>query len=216
LPGTIDLYDDMGVIGHNPTTGATCFWEDHGDVDNRSDGVFSSLDVSDGDPAKLAALRRVLFGYEGDRCVACHDNDPYMLSPHVSALWRWDLTQYLNGPYAQVRVASEPTPVPHRHLVTQQAAPCRRCHRLSDGRSCKTWIANSTGNPPPERPFQAELLDAGPDLYPFVFWMPHGLPPTRSEWDSQYAGAVAHIRGCCDAPDSPGCVWEALPGYAGP
>lgn len=139
--------------------------------------------------------------------------DPFVLSPHVSALWRWDLNAYLKGPYAQVRVAADPTDIPHRHLVSQKAEPCTRCHRLSDGRSCKTWVANATGSLPRERPFQPELLDGGPELYPFVFWMPPTLPSTHGEWDVGYGKAVEHIRECCNAPDTVGCAWEPVPGF---
>ena len=208
-----DLYDDIGIIGHNPSTGATCFWFDRGDADHRSDGVLPALDVSDGDPQKLAQLHAVAQGYEGDRCVTCHDNDPFMFSPHLEAVWRFELGAYLSGPYAQVRIAGTPTATSHQSLVSPQAGACLACHRLTNGRTCETWVQNATGNPPAERPFQAELLSGDPGLFPFLFWMPHPLPETRASWDTQYADSVAFVRSCCATPTAPGCTWEPVPGY---
>src|SRR5262249_13934003 len=112
-------YDDMGVIGHNPKTGATCFWTS---IDEkRTDGIMPALDVSDGDPAKLDALANAMqLAYEGDKCVACHDGDPFVYTPHLEGVWRFDIDAYRFGPYAQVRIDGSRTPVPHKHLVSKE------------------------------------------------------------------------------------------------
>ena len=89
--------------GHNPETGATCFWTALDE--KRTDGVIPALDVSDGDPKKLDALAQTMqLAYEGDKCVSCHDADPFLYTPHLEGVWPWETDVYRFGPYKQVRL----------------------------------------------------------------------------------------------------------------
>jgi hypothetical protein len=195
-------YDDMGVIGHNPKTGATCFWTALDE--KRTDGVMPALDVSDGDPKKLDALAQSMqLAYEGDKCIACHDGDPFVYTPHLEGVWRWDTDVYRFGPYRQVRIAGPPTPVPHKHLVSDAAAPCTTCHRIADGRTCDTFVPSSAGVVNEDLPYQPELRRS-PAL---ARWMPH----PAGKWGPSLDAAVAHIGECCASPDAPGCRWAPIP-----
>jgi hypothetical protein len=195
-------YDDMGVIGHNPKTGATCFWTS---IDEkRTDGAMPALDVTDGDPAKLDALARAMqLAYEGDKCVACHDGDPYVYTPHLEGVWRWDIDAYRFGPYKQVRIDGPPTPIPHRHLVSEEAAPCTTCHRIADGETCATFVPSSAGVLAEGLPYQPELRGSRT----LAHWMPH----PRGVWTPTLEAAVAHIQKCCAAPDAASCRWAPIP-----
>jgi hypothetical protein len=192
----------MGVIGHNPTTGATCFWTALDE--KRTDGVMPALDVSDGDSNKLDALAGSMqLAYEGDKCVACHDGDPFVYTPHLEGVWRWDTDAYRFGPYNQVRIVGPPTSIPHRHLVSAEASPCTSCHRLADGRTCDTFVPSSAGTVNKDLPYQPELR-ASRSL---ARWMPH----PSGTWGPSQDAAVAHIATCCASPNAPGCRWEPIP-----
>ena len=195
-------YDDLGVIGHNPKTGATCFWT--AIDEKRTDGVIPALDVTDGDETKLDALGRSLqLAYEGDRCVTCHDGDPFLYTPHLEGAWRWDTDVYRFGPYKQVRIAGPPTPIPHRHLVSHEASACTTCHRIADGRTCDTYVPSSAGAIDESLPYQPELRRSRA----LARWMPH--PPAT--WGPAQDAAVAHIQTCCASPDAPSCRWAPIP-----
>jgi hypothetical protein len=195
-------YDDIGIIGHNPKTGATCFWTALDE--KRTDGVIPALDVSDGDPKKLDALAQSMqLAYEGDKCVSCHDGDPFLYTPHLEGVWRWDTDVYRFGPYKQVRLAGPPTPVAHKHLVSDEASPCTTCHRIADGRTCDTFVPSSAGIVDEDLPYQPELMRSRA----LARWMPH--PP--GTWGPAQDAAVAHIRTCCASPDAPTCRWAPIP-----
>jgi hypothetical protein len=141
--------------------------------------------------------------YEGDRCVSCHDNDPFVYTPHLEGVWRFDLDAYRFGPYAQVRIAGPPTSIPHRHLVSDEASPCTTCHRIADGRTCATFVPSSAGLPAENLPYQPELRRERA----LTRWMPH----PSGAWSPALDAAVAHIEKCCASPDDPACRWAAIP-----
>ncbi len=195
-------FDDMAVIGHNPKTGATCFWTS---IDEqRTDGVMPPLDVTDGDEKKLdAQARSMQLAYEGDKCVTCHDDDPYVFSPYLEGVWPWATDAYRFGPYKQVRIAGPPTPIPHKHLVSDEASACTTCHRIGGGRTCDTFVPSSAGVVDEDLPYQPELRRSRE----LARWMPHPL----GTWGPAQESSVAHIRKCCASPDAPGCRWAPVP-----
>jgi hypothetical protein len=196
-------YDDMGVIGHNPKTGATCFWTALDE--KRTDGVMPALDLSDGDSKKVDAFARSMqLAYEGNKCLACHDGDPFIYTAHLEGAWPWDTDAYRFGPYQQVHIAGPPTPIPHEHLVSDEAAPCTSCHRIANGRTCDTFLPSSTGVIINENlPYQPEVRRS-PAL---ARWMPH---PSLT-WGPTQDAAALHITMCCKSPNAPGCRWEPIP-----
>jgi hypothetical protein len=214
-------YFDHGIIAHNPDNGATCYWV--GNVTD-SDGVFPDVDLTAGDPDKIAAYTafwETSSGRaEGDDCVGCHDNDPFMYSPHLKSVWDWSITAHRFSPYAQVRVAGPPTAVPVRRLVSPEAAACTGCHRISDQGTCDPWAEIATGNPDydNDRPWQADYA-ANPDAYfPLSTWMPFPLPDgatSRDAWTAQLGASRDFILDCCSHPDHPQCKWEAAQGFTG-
>ena len=196
------VYDDIGIIGYQPKTGATCFWTSLDE--KRTDGVIPALDVTDGDPKKLDALGRTMqLAYEGDKCVTCHDGDPFLYTPFLEGAWQWDTDVYRFGPYKQVRMAGPPTAIPHKHLVSDEASPCTTCHRIADGRSCDTFVPSSAGTIDEDLPYQEELRHART----LARWMPRS-PMT---WGPSQDAAVAHIATCCASPASPSCRWAPIP-----
>ena len=215
------VYIDYGIIVHNPQNGATCFWAGS---QPEIDGALPPIDLTDGDLDKVAAYVNgwgVSDGRaEGDDCIGCHDNDPFMYSPHLKSVFDFGETAYRYSPYAQVRVDGPPTAVGHRALVSPEAAPCTGCHRITDGDTCDRWVTISSGSPevkPVARPYQTEIMKH-PALYSAVAtWMPHPMPPgtTHRAWEAAYGPARDHIQRCCADRQSPGCDWQDVTGYTG-
>jgi hypothetical protein len=160
--------------------------------------------VTDGDEKKLGALGRSMqLAYEGDKCVTCHDGDPFVYTPHLEGFWSWDTDADLFGPYKQVRMVGPPTPIPHRQLVSDEASACTTCHRIADGRTCDTFVPSSAGTLNEDLPYQPELLRSRE----LARWMPH----PSGTWGPSQDAAVAHIRMCCASPDAPSCRWAPIP-----
>jgi hypothetical protein len=214
-------YFDHGIIAHNPQNGATCFWVANVE---ESDGTFPDVDITDGDPDKVDAYTS-FWEYssgraEGDDCVGCHDNDPFMYSQHLKSVWDFGTTAHRFSPYAQVRVAGPPTPVPTRRLVSPEAAACTGCHRISDQGTCDAWAQIAMGDPgsDDDRPWQQDFA-AHPDAYfPFSTWMPYPLPDaaqTREGWVAQLGATRDFILDCCNNPEQPQCKWEDAKGFQG-
>ncbi len=212
------VYIDHGIIAHNPQNGATCYWV-AGIAE--SDGVLPDVDLTDGDEGKIAAYTAFWEAgsarAEGDDCVGCHDNDPFVYSPHLKSVFDFDTSAYRFSPYAQVRVDGRPTTVGSKHLVSPEAAPCTSCHRISDQGTCSDWLGISTGTPTPDRPYELDMI-AHPDAYfPYSTWMPQPLPPaatTHAKWLASFGRARDFIADCCANPTHTGCQWEDLVGFS--
>lgn len=215
------VYIDYGIIVHNPHNGATCYWAG---TQPEIDGQLPPIDLSDGDPDKIIAYTNgwgVSDGRaEGDDCIGCHDNDPFMYSPHLKSVFDFDESAHRYSPYARVHVNGPPTAVGHKALVSPEAAPCTACHRITDGDTCDRWATISSGAPevtPVARPYQPAIVKH-PALYAAVArWMPHPMPDgtTRASWEATYGAARDHIQRCCADRTRAECQWQDVTGYTG-
>ncbi|MCR6651306.1 MAG: VCBS repeat-containing protein [Cellvibrionaceae bacterium] len=71
---TAEQYSDIALILHNKTTGKTCFFQSH------LGGAVHDHEV----PSPHANNASNVWRQQApDNCVSCHNNDPYIVSPHV-------------------------------------------------------------------------------------------------------------------------------------
>jgi hypothetical protein len=220
-------FSETGIILHNNRTGATCFYDDYDNVvsgDKQPD-----IDLTSGDPAKVAAFVKTYYRHEGEGCVACHDNDPFMYSPHLSTTGWMKPNGYQFGPYHLVNTKNLPPKSLHKQLVSPEAAPCTSCHRISDGwGTCNQWVKDAVGTPSIATMQEWMHRDSGKwgvkvdprgFKWSYPFWMPDynyigatmQPPPDAKSWDDRFGEARDHILKCCATPQAPGCVWEDIP-----
>jgi hypothetical protein len=206
-------YEDIGIVGYNPQNGATCFWDDS-DVPNggRDGDALADLDLTSGDPAKLAAYTSVFYNTDGENCVTCHDNDPFMFSPFVRSVWKTS-RRWSKGPYQRVHVDGV-RPVAHKMLTSPAVRACTQCHRITDGETCNTWALDSLGEHSRAAPYQTEARTESDETFPLPFWMPPDLADSLDDYHAQFDRAKATIKKCCkagSAASTPGCTWENIP-----
>jgi hypothetical protein len=215
-------YEDTSVIAYNARTGATCFWDD-------KDGVVAAannppLDVADGDTDKVRSFLATYRRQEGEDCVGCHDNDPFLYSPYLqSARWQTDAA-FTDGPYRRVTVAGQLERI-GQHLTSKDAEACTRCHRIGRGHTCAGLALDSLGNSQLES-LQAFLREAAPEnwglarasddtRFPWPVWMPinAAVPGSHAAFfrPQKFGKAAEALASCCADPEADGCQWTELP-----
>lgn len=224
-------YEDHGMILFNQSTGATCHFDDSNNITNGNNNP--DVDLTGGEQAKVAAFLKTYSQQEGENCITCHDNDPFMYSPYLKGVGWQTSDAFTSGKYFAVHtVAEEKSHVVS--LTAEKAGPCLACHRIGNKRTCGDFAADAAGltdhsglhkwmtarapnmgdgnaleNAPPWG------IATGPngEKWPFPAWMPPDVGPeeaTAATWQKDYGEAVQTIRTCCEKPDAPGCTWEKL------
>jgi len=164
-------YNDIAMIGHNPFTGKTCFFQNQLRGTNANltrDSLGTEVpwpgDTVDSD---VSPQGTVLWGAnpeggsnKGIACAGCHDADPWIHSPWIDTAKREDGTPVIprigvhddyvegyNRPYSLVDQADQGWTIPKR-LVSEEASACTKCHSMNFGQ----WISPSTirGNSHPD------------------------------------------------------------------
>ncbi|MGE0547953.1 MAG: PPC domain-containing protein [Kofleriaceae bacterium] len=223
-----DQYNDIAMIGHNPFTGKTCFFQnalyqkkDGGHVPHPAD-VEKSTNLWSGVHGGLGG---------GIQCIRCHDADPFVHTPWIDGAKDNagrpivpkmgvdpDMPLGANdAPYALVNRRGQGWTAP-KQLVSAEANACLKCHRM--GGSSGEW-----GTDGPSRDgFWLDRLegtstawaDLTTDTYNqsvHKFWMP---PDTSFASDDQFQNsefqrALDFIQKCSKAPTTAGCIYEAIP-----
>lgn len=211
-PGNI-LYDDLGVIAQNPTTGDTCFWAVP--IDGHTfDG---SVIPRPGSPADAQFFPDRGFWYTlpeiaGATCMRCHDNDPYIHTPAIEQTG--EVPSRPRAPYEVVArdvlndLGGTSDWDNARVLAKPEAAPCLACHRLGERFTC--GLARYAAGR------DTSGVSASFRQFPRSHWMDSfdsanllGDYPTEADWNVQFGAAVDAITDCCNDGSLPGC-WEEL------
>jgi hypothetical protein len=215
-------FDDLGLIGHNPATGATCFWSipiNGVAPGSASEGTADDISYEGSTipkPGKNSTFWKSTADQAASHCQGCHDNDPFIASPVVRMTGI--LPSHPLGPYWMVHGArwnqriGEQSWNARKKLVSPEAHACTTCHRISDGETCGSFFKEAAGL---ENDDSTDAAYA--TAFPFNTWMDNIDPemlraryPTRADWMQHFGGAVKALTACCADPSAPGCSWEKV------
>ncbi len=218
-------YNDIAMIGHNPYTGKTCYFQNA--LYSRTDGLHvphpgDTVD-SEASPQQSASLWEGIHGGIGSgiECARCHSTDPFIHSPWIDQavdangdavvpkMGQNDdfVLGYNDAPYSVVNRAGQGWTMP-KQLVSPEAAACTRCHRIgANDRWMGSWIDRLVG----EDSSWTNITTPAYRSFQHTFWMPPDVDGLdESSWDeSDYGKAVKFIQGCRSNPD--GCLYADVP-----
>lgn len=156
-------YNDIAMIGNNPFTGKTCFFQNHldgsnGNLTRSSDGTqvvwpgdTVESDISGvGDSVWMPAPQGG--ANSGIKCEGCHSQDAYVHTPWIDSAKladgstvvpkigeHPDYVEGYNRPYSLLDAADQGWNSPRR-LVSEEASACTKCHAIT----LDTWISDIT------------------------------------------------------------------------
>lgn len=148
-------YEDMAMIGHNPFSGQTCFFQNQlppGDTPRPSNNARRIPHPADNvqseeSPEMWSDLWGGIeggIGPEGGiQCMGCHSTDPFIHTPWISAAvdergnpivprmgQNPDFVEGYNGPYRLLNAEEQGWREP-KILVSEEAQSCTSCHRVA-------------------------------------------------------------------------------------
>ena len=211
-------FNDMAMIGHNPLTGKTCFFQNA--LYSKTDGAHVPHPA---DKVKSETLWEGVHGGIGSgiECAHCHDNDPFIHSPWIDgALDRAGkpivpkmgvdpdfALGYNDAPYAIVNLQGQGW-TQEKSLVSPEAAACTKCHRIGSGRWLD-WVSRLDGTDEYFRNVTSDEFLKFEKLH----WMPpdlHAEAITEANWaGSKFDKAIQFIKSCGANPSA--CQWRAVP-----
>ncbi len=225
-------YNDIAMIGHNPYTGRTCFFQNA--LYQRTDGLHvphpGDVVDSEASPEESATLWEGIHGGLGSgiQCAGCHDADPFIHTPWIDGALDENgdpvipkmgidddfASGFNEAPYSLVNAAGQGWDMP-RMLVSDEVAACTRCHRMGaegawGGWQNYDWIDRLVG----ESSRWNDITTEAYRTFEHQFWMPPEIEGGVTEedfWESDYGIAVRTIQACSDDPDAEGCEWAELP-----
>lgn len=227
----VGQYNDIAMIGHNPFTGQTCYFQNA--LYSRTDGLnvphpADSVD-SEESPQQSATLWEGIQGgvarpggTRNIECAECHSTDAFIHTPWIDGALddngdpvvpRMGIHQdfalgYNDAPYSIVNMDGQGWDIPEQ-IVSEEASACTRCHRIGVDRWSRSWIDRMVGE-------DSRWTDITTPFYrdfEHTFWMPPELDGLTEEtfWESDYGVAVRHIQLCADNPEAEGCETAAVP-----
>jgi hypothetical protein len=210
-------FADIAMIGHNPLSGKTCFFQNA--VHEKIDG--SSV-PHPADTVRSTDLWSGVHGGIGSgmQCVTCHDADAFIHTPWIDGARDASNRPVVpkmgvdpdfplganDRPYSLVNAAGQGWSMP-RQLTSPEAAACTGCHRLGDGRWVE-WVHRLDGTDLAFRRTTSQTYRT----FARIHWMPPnlgGLDETTFP-ASPFGRAIAFIKGCATSRDS--CQWADIPG----
>jgi hypothetical protein len=207
-------FTDMAMIGHNPKTGRTCFFQNS--IGSGKDG--SKVPH----PADVEKSTTVWSSYVQNYCSGtCHGESPFVHSPWIDGAKRASgktivpkvgenpdfLISNLAAPYNIVAADKLGFQIP-KQLVSDEVGACNNCHRLAGGTAGNfaKW-ATGTGDD-----YYSNITDYG-KKFENSHWMAPRLDGLdASNWDaSKYGQALQFMQKCNDNPSDPTCIWADVP-----
>jgi hypothetical protein len=211
-------FNDIAMIGHNPFTGKTCFFQNA--LYDKTDGAHVP---HPGDREKSQNLWSGVHGGLGSgiECSHCHDNDPFIHSPWIDGALDAQghpvvpkmgvdpdfAIGYNDAPYSIVNAKAQSWTM-EKSLVSPEASACTKCHRIGSGRWLD-WVSRLDGS---DSYFKGVTTDAYLQ-FAKLHWMPPDLAAenlTEANWaDSKYAKAINFIKAC--GQNASACRFSPIP-----
>ncbi|MGE0547938.1 MAG: PPC domain-containing protein [Kofleriaceae bacterium] len=216
---TSDQYNDIAMIGHNPFTGKTCYFQnalyqkkDGGNIPHPAD-VEKSQNLWSGVHGGIGS---------GIQCGSCHDADPFIHTPWIDGAKDAngrpivpkmgvdaDLPLGANDtPYAIVNRRGQAWTMP-QHIVSEEANACVKCHRIGSGRWADSWLKRLEGTDTA----WTDITTAAYNEASHRYWMPPDTAfAAHSDFtNSEFQTALNFIQNCAANPSAAGCQWEDVP-----
>jgi hypothetical protein len=211
-------YNDIAMIGHNPFTGKTCYFQNA--LYQKTDG---SAIPHPADTEKSTNLWAGVHGGLGSgiECTKCHDADPFIHTPWIDGArdaqgrpivpkMGVDMDMPIganDAPYALVNARGQGWRF-EKQLVSQEANACLRCHRMGSGRWMQSWNDRLDGSDGAWNNLTTATFNAPAHRY----WMPNDqVFDTEAQWQgSPYAAAMAFMK-TCRGSNNPACIWKDIP-----
>jgi hypothetical protein len=210
-------FNDIAIVGNNPKTGKTFFFQNKENVGNDGSRVTH--------PADVARSSAIWPAQPSSYCTgSCHGADAFVHSPWIDNAKKPDGTTVvpkmgehpaypisdLEFPYKLVNGPAQGFQVP-KQLVSEDALPCTSCHRIA-GKAFAEFAEWSTGTG--NSYFQK--ITASHSTFPTSYWMPQRLEGYTAESfaTSKWGVAVKHIRNCLNpigGASQPGCEFADIP-----
>jgi hypothetical protein len=219
-------YNDIAMIGHNPYTGKTCYFQNA--LYSRTDGLHvphpGDKVESEQSPQQSASLWNGIHGGIGSgiECAKCHSTDPFIHTPWIDGaldesgdpvvpkMGQHDdfVLGYNDAPYSIINTRGQGWTMPQQ-LVSPEASACTRCHRIgADDRWMNSWDKRLVG----EDSSWVNITTEAHRSFDNTFWMPpdvDGLDETT--WaESDYGKALQFILDC-GRNNGDGCIYADVP-----
>jgi len=207
-------YDDIAMIGHNPFTGKTCFFQNA--LYRKTDGLAvphpGDRVNSQDSPQQSETLWEGIHGGIGSgiECAKCHDADAFIHTPWIDGALddsgdpivpRMGVDDdfvlgFNDAPYSILNTEGQGWTMPQQ-ITSEEADACTRCHRMADGRWAKDWLHRLDGTD------QAwtRITTRAYQQFQHTFWMPPDLEGVDADsWaDSEWGQAMTFLQSCTDA-----------------
>ncbi|MCA9591123.1 MAG: hypothetical protein KC657_37755 [Myxococcales bacterium] len=207
-------FNDVAMIGHNPATGRTCFFQNSIGTGRDGAHVPHPADVEKSTSMWSSSVQSYCSG-------SCHASDPFVHSPWIDGAKRangkpivpkmGELSDFLvsnaEAPYSIIGADKLGFKLP-KQLVSDEVGACSNCHRLSGNTLGKfaNW-ATGTGDD-----YYANITEFGKQ-FNNSHWMPPRLDGlTADNWaTSKYGRALEVMKTCSSNENDPLCIWADVP-----
>ena len=207
-------FNDMAMIGMNPKTGKTCFFQ------NAIASGTNGAEVPH--PADTKISTTVWSASMQTYCTNCHGKSGFVHSRWIDGALRTNGKPIVpkmgedpdfaisqnDRPYYVVNQDAQGFKMPQQ-LVSEEASACATCHRVQANRDWANFTEWSTGTGDGYMSFRS----ATGKKFDYAHWMPVRLDGiTEASWNnSEFATAVAHIVKCSREPQTAGCEFAPIP-----
>jgi hypothetical protein len=209
-------FTDMAMIGHNPKTGRTCFFQNS--IGSGKDG--SKVPH----PADVEKSTTVWSSYVQNYCSGtCHAESAFVHSPWIDGAKRANgkpvvpkagenpdfLISDLSAPYNIVAADKLGFSIP-KQLVSDEVGACNNCHRLAGG-TLQNFAKWSTGT---GDEYFSNITDFGKKFENSHWMAPRAVADGLNDanWDaSKYGQALKFMEKCANNSADPSCIWADVP-----
>ena len=207
-------FNDIAIIGTNPNTGKTCFFQNKENIGNDGSRVVHPADVD-----KSSAIWPAT---PSSYCTkSCHAADAFVHSPWIDGALRSDghpivpkmgehqdfPVSDLGRPYSILNGPAQGFELPQQ-LVSEKVEACTTCHRVA-GAGFSEFALWSTGK---GDNYYNKITDSYKS-FEKTHWMPQRLDGLSADnFDaSRFGIAVQHMNECLNGNPGPDCEFAPIP-----